>query len=152
MACSWQSSSGRATGVSLVSFVLLSIGISTIGIGMAPVALGGEDRQLTPGPAYLQTQARSGKALYKKHCLSCHPKGYFDQVFRAWQGEPLPDLFGVMRVDMPQNNPGGLDAAEYVDILAYILAESDYPAGSVALDPDSVSFQRARVGPPAFDE
>lgn len=124
-------------------------GCLLLGVSMPGVALGGAAGEGPPGPAYAAAQARSGKALYKHYCLSCHPQGYFSQVFRAWQGEPLQNLFGVMRADMPQNNPGGLDAAEYVDILAYILAESDYPAGPVALDPNSPAFQATRINPPA---
>ena len=35
---------------------------------------------------------------------------------------------------MPQSNPGALRDNEYIDILAYILSLSRYPAGDADLD------------------
>ncbi len=102
-------------------------------------------------PGYSAEQASAGKKLYKQHCLSCHPKGYFEQVFRAWRGQPLQDLLGVMRTDMPQSNPGGLSPAVYVNILAYILAENHYPAGPVPLDPATNAFRDIRIAPAPID-
>ena len=103
--------------------------------------------QPVTNPGYTAEQAKAGKKVYKQHCLSCHPKGYFTQVFRAWQGEPLRDLFGVMRADMPQSNPGGLSPEVYTENLAYILAETDYPAGVTPLDPMSPGFRDIRIAP-----
>jgi mono/diheme cytochrome c family protein len=96
-------------------------------------------------PAFTKSQAKVGKKVYKQACLSCHPKGYFDQVFRAWQGEPLGALYGIMRSDMPQGNPGGLSAEEYAQVFAYILKEAGYPSGPVALAPDDVTFREWQI-------
>jgi mono/diheme cytochrome c family protein len=96
-------------------------------------------------PAFSKAQAKAGKKLYKQTCLSCHPKGYFDQVFRAWQGEPVGELFSIMRTDMPQNDPGGLSVKEYAQVFAYILDETGYPSGPDVLLPDDVTFRQWRI-------
>ncbi|MFT7132647.1 MAG: mono/diheme cytochrome c family protein [Cyclobacteriaceae bacterium] len=104
-----------------------------------------EATAVTTTPAFSQSQANAGKKVYKQSCLSCHPKGYFDQVFRAWQGEPLGALYGIMQTDMPQGNPGGLSAEEYAQVFAYILKEAGYPSGTVALAPDDVTFREWQI-------
>ena len=41
-----------------------------------------------------------------------------------------------MSASMPESNPGSLPDAQYLDILAYILSLSRYPAGDAALHND----------------
>jgi mono/diheme cytochrome c family protein len=89
-------------------------------------------RSLADG-VYARQQARGGKKLYDRHCISCHDRRYFRQVMLSWQGQPLSELFGVMTVLMPQSNPGSLRRQEYLDVLAYILSLERYPAGDEAL-------------------
>ena len=79
---------------------------------------------------YNKAQAKSGKKLYKKHCLSCHEKGYFESVFLAWQGESASTLYQMMSAAMPESSPGSLDPDEYADIFAYVLKEIGYPAST----------------------
>lgn len=78
---------------------------------------------------YARQQARSGKKLYEQYCSSCHERGYFRQVLRAREGEPLSELFNVMVALMPQNAPGSLTDGEYVDVIAYIVADARYAPG-----------------------
>jgi mono/diheme cytochrome c family protein len=99
----------------------------------------------TVTPAFSKSQAKAGKKIYKQSCLSCHPKGYFDQVFRAWQGEPLGALYGIMQTEMPQGNPGGLSAEAYAQVFAYMLKEAGYPSGPVALAPDDAAFREWQI-------
>ena len=97
---------------------------------------------------YNKAQAKSGKKLYKKHCLSCHEKGYFEPVFLAWQGESAGMLYEVMSAAMPESSPGSLDPDEYADIFAYVLKEIGYPASTARLDPDSEAFSKIIIRPP----
>ena len=97
---------------------------------------------------YDKAQAKSGKKLYKKHCLSCHEKGYFEPVFLAWQGESAGTLYGLMLAAMPEGAPGSLEADEYADIFAYVLKEIGYPASTAPLDPDSYAFSKIIIRPP----
>ncbi|MDG1305951.1 MAG: cytochrome c [Pseudomonadales bacterium] len=97
---------------------------------------------------YNKAQAKSGKKLYKKHCLSCHEKGYFEPVFLAWQGESAGMLYEVMSAAMPESSPGSLDPDEYADIFAYVLKEIGFPASTEPLDPDSEAFSKIIIRPP----
>ena len=97
---------------------------------------------------YDKAQAKSGKKLYKKHCISCHEKGYFEPVFLAWQGESAGTLYGLMRTAMPEGAPGSLDAEEYAEIFAYVLKEIGYPASTEPLVPDSDAFSNIIIRPP----
>jgi mono/diheme cytochrome c family protein len=83
---------------------------------------------------YTAEQAKAGEKLYAEHCLTCHDKKYFRPVLKAWEGQPLGLLYTVMSASMPESNPGALPRKDYVDILAYILSLSRYPAGDGELD------------------
>ena len=83
---------------------------------------------------YTKDQAKIGKQLYQDNCIACHDKKYFRPVLKAWNGQPLSVLFAVMSASMPESNPGSLPEKDYVDILAYILSLSRYPAGETRLD------------------
>jgi len=83
---------------------------------------------------YTEEQAEAGEELYAEHCLTCHDKKYFRPVLKAREGQPLGVLYTVMSASMPETNPGALPRADYVDILAYILSLSRYPAGDTELD------------------
>jgi mono/diheme cytochrome c family protein len=97
---------------------------------------------------YNKSQAKLGKKLYKKHCISCHEKGYFEPVLLTWQGQPVATLFGLMSAAMPESEPGSLTTEEYTDIFAYVLKESGYPASTEALDPSSEKFTNIIIMPP----
>lgn len=97
---------------------------------------------------YNKSQAKLGKKLYKKHCISCHEKGYFEPVLLTWQGQPAAALFSLMSAGMPESEPGSLAAEEYTDIFAYVLKESGYPASADALDPNSEEFANIIIMPP----
>jgi len=83
---------------------------------------------------FTKDQAREGKRLYRQHCQMCHDRRYFEPVLRSWDGRTLGMLFETMSSTMPQTNPGMLPRENYVDILAYILEENDYPDGESELD------------------
>ena len=82
---------------------------------------------------YSKDQAEVGEELYKDNCLTCHDKKYFRPVLKRWQGQPLGLFYTVMAASMPESNPGSLTDDQYLDILAYILSLSRYPAGDAAL-------------------
>ncbi len=81
----------------------------------------------TESGVYTKDQARSGKALYEVHCGMCHDNKYFRPVLKRWHGQNLSVFYDVMSLSMPESNPGGLQDAEYLDILAYIFSRSRYP-------------------------
>lgn len=103
-------------------------------LGLIVCACAAVNSRTTNDAVYSKVQARTGEQLYQEHCLLCHDKKYFRPVLKAWDGRSLAVFFGAMRSSMPQINPGALRDQEYVDILAYILSLSRYPAGDVELN------------------
>lgn len=107
--------------------VLAALGTLTVTAAQA------DPRTINDG-IYTDEQAEAGEELYAEHCLTCHDKKYFRPVLKAWEGQPLGVLYTVMSASMPETNPGALPRKDYVDILAYILSLSRYPAGDTELD------------------
>ncbi len=110
---------------------------------------------------YADEQAARGVSLYQQECASCHGKalegaGVFpplagDDFKSNWNGKPLGDLFEKMRVTMPADHPGKLSRDQNADILAYMLKQNGFPAGSTAMKGDanalkSVQFDAAKPG------
>lgn len=112
----------------------------------AAVAALAAERTIADG-VYTETQAEAGEALYAKHCLTCHDKRYFRPVLKRWNGQPLSMLYLVMSTSMPESNPASLREQEYVDILAYILSLSRYPAGDTPLSHEDGALEAIEVAP-----
>jgi mono/diheme cytochrome c family protein len=96
---------------------------------------------------YTEAQAQSGEELYRVNCLTCHDKKYFRPVLERWNGQTLGILYTIMSTSMPESNPGALRQEEYVEILAYILSLSRYPAGTSELDYRDGALEKITVAP-----
>jgi quinoprotein glucose dehydrogenase len=91
---------------------------------------------------YTDAQAERGRAAYSKGCAECHKPDLGGHEYAGplagfgfqlkWQDASLGELFGRIR-SMPLGRPGSLAPQEYVDILAYLLQQNRYPAGSQEL-------------------
>jgi len=103
---------------------------------------------------YTDEQAARGVSLYQRECASCHGKalegaGVFpplagDDFKSNWDGRPLGDLFEQMRVSMPADHPGKLNGDRNADILAYMLKQNGFPAGSTAMKGDANALKSIR--------
>lgn len=103
---------------------------------------------------YTESQAARGAFVYPSVCGRCHghrlngapddPDFFPTQpiagpkFLRDWDGVSLAALFEYTRTAMPELNPGSLSDEEYVDVIAYMLAVSEAPAGSDELEADAV--------------
>ncbi len=124
---------------SLVISVFLGFGGSSIAQSENPLHQG----------IYTSEQAARGETAFMASCASCHANdlrgnsnspGLVGMGFLfLWEGRPLADLFEKMRDEMPTDRPGSLSATTYVDLLAFILQRNSYPAGNMALSPDTLS-------------
>ena len=89
---------------------------------------------------YTEAQAKRGAALYAENCAQCHrydlaggqlaPPLTGPAFFSKWNNRLVADLFDYMVSAMPLNSPGGLSGEQNADILAYLLGQGKYPAGS----------------------
>ena len=103
---------------------------------------------------YTNIQADRGKALYAKECSSCHgtelsggeeaPPLTGAAFVANWNGLTVGDLFDRIRVSMPEGKPGTLSRQANADILSYILAANQFPAGQTDLPSGSEFLKQIR--------
>ena len=101
----------------------------------------------TPVRLYTDDQANRGKILYRDACEGCHAPdleggkvvpGVAGQAFvDKWAGRSLAELFDLLLVSMPPEQPSSVSRQDKADMLAFILRENQWPAGVREL-PDSV--------------
>jgi mono/diheme cytochrome c family protein len=120
--------------------ILLSIALGTAWIGAAGPPLRAQQaapRSVWDG-VYTLAQAKRG-ALKSGLCTSCHGDGFeggaspqlVGPAFIArWEGRSIGDLFDLIRLTMPDDDPGALSREEYADLVAYILAVNKFPTGN----------------------
>ena len=104
-----------------------------------------QERSIVDG-VYTSEQAARGQREYTQQCAACHatdrmggemaPSLVGDGFVGGWSGETLWTLADYTNATMPQDAPGRLSAQSLNDVLAFILASYEYPAGTdeLALD------------------
>ena len=100
---------------------------------------------------YTKAQADGAKAQFDKICADCHPFTVAakkkpkdlplgDEPFLdAWTGRPLAELVNVIVLTMPNDGSAVVSENEAVDLVAYMLQQNGYPAGSKPLTKASAS-------------
>lgn len=68
-----------------------------------------------------------------------------NDFLRWWYGKPLGELDELIRMDMPADNPGGLNGRQYTDVITYFLRENDYPAGEEPLSEDPEELEEIMI-------
>jgi mono/diheme cytochrome c family protein len=119
--------------------------VASLGLGMG-LAAGAARLQPIASPTFTEAQAKRGEASYADKCVGCHgddlTNGEFapplkGRAFREhWGGKGLDGPFMVMSTTMPPDNPGGLGAATYTDVLAFILSKNGVAPSSQELPGD----------------
>ena len=114
---------------------------------------------------YTDAQATRGAASYNTACANCHRADLTgnngpalrDQRFaRQFAGKDLKTFFTKTATTMPRNAPASLGDNVYLDIVAYVLKENGFPAGtqeltSEALDTIRVLPTQPKPLPPVGD-
>ncbi len=95
---------------------------------------------------FTAAQADRGKADFEKSCSNCHvsdlsgsvraPALRGDRFMQNWQNGSVAALFSKMRDSMPANYPETVPEETKIDILAYLLEQNAFPAGSTELKLD----------------
>src|ERR1700730_678705 len=92
---------------------------------------------------YTSAQASRGATVYTQYCTQCHGANLqgesgpalSGQVLRAaYGGGTAAQLYDFISRQMPQNSPGSLSQAQYLDVTAYILSRNGFPSGNTALN------------------
>jgi cytochrome c len=104
---------------------------------------------------YTAAQAKSGEAIYRSQCLTCHGaklEGVDDAPSLAdksfvggWNGLTVGALFEKTRTKMPRDEPGQLSRLQDVDVVAYILSANKFPAGKTELPQEIAPLKLIRI-------
>jgi hypothetical protein len=123
--------------------------VTTIARGQDSAATATPERPTTSG-VFSPQQATRGEGVYQTSCQSCHAKSEYtgDKFKVAWVSKSAFDLFDVIRAQMPEDNPGSLERAQYVDIVAYIFSLNAYPPGTADLPGDDDGLKKIRIDNP----
>jgi mono/diheme cytochrome c family protein len=113
-----------------IAATLASVGCATFGDSVvAGDTATGYDRQTTRDGAFTAEQAARGKRVYDNYCFNCHPAAYYEARLPNWANASVGSLFDTVSSTMPEENPGFLSNAEYLDVLAYIFSITGSPSG-----------------------
>jgi mono/diheme cytochrome c family protein len=105
---------------------------------------------------YADAQAARGATAYEAQCSGCHsadlsggsgPSLKAQRFARDFAGRELSALYGKISKTMPRNDPGTLDTAIYLDIVAHVLKENGFPPGQAELTADGVNGVLVVAGP-----
>ena len=106
---------------------------------------------------YTDAQAARGAAVYDAACASCHradlggasgPALREERFDRGFAGKDLKTLFTRTATTMPRGAPGSLGDTVYLDLVAHLLKENGFPAGSRELTADALEGVRVLPGRP----
>jgi len=88
---------------------------------------------------YTAAQASRGDSLYKVTCVKCHGatlsggdegSPLVGSAFLGnWRDLTLDQLFDKIRTSMPPDNPKSIATHDVADLVAYLLAQNQFPAG-----------------------
>ena len=107
-------------------------------------------------------QAQRGDSIYKAGCVTCHgdhlqggsTKDFGDSkplvgsdFMASWSGQTLADLYDKIFDSMPADKPKTLDKQVIVDVMAHILNQNHFPAGSKELGADHDSLNVVKIAP-----
>jgi len=96
---------------------------------------------------YTEEQATRGDTEHQNNCSSCHGTEKYsgDAFTKNWVGRTVFDLFDQIKTTMPDDNPGGLSAQQYKDVVAYILKTNGFPAGTDSLPSDPEAMRLLKI-------
>lgn len=134
----------------------------TLPVGLVALLAGGcaghgtengvEEEEMEPGwsvdePLYTDEQADWGRELFVRNCSHCHEVADFtsSSFLFGWGNGSVADLHRFVSTRMPFDNPGRLDANEYLAILAHILRLNRMPAGNRELGAEDQDLTEIRL-------
>lgn len=140
---------------------LLLSALSLCSAIILPIESSAQTKQSVWDGIYTDAQADRGSRQYVQHCAVCHgavlegngeAPPLTGEFIPDWAGTSLNDVYDKILVTMPLNAPGTLRPTIAADILAFILKENNFPAGSKELGADmgslnAISFDVMKAKP-----
>jgi S-disulfanyl-L-cysteine oxidoreductase SoxD len=137
--------------------VLTAVATVIVAVCIAPHARAQEGGKTVADGVYTEAQAIRGSASYDAVCSGCHradlggadgPALRQDRFARTFADRDLKVLYTKIASTMPRAAPGSLGDNVYLDIVAHILRENGFPAGTQELKADGLSGVRILPGRP----
>ena len=141
-----------------IAFVLSMAILAALGGALRNVpARAQESAKTVADGVYTDAQAARGAAVYDASCSGCHradlggatgPSLREQRFAREFAGKDLKTLFTKTATTMPRNAQASLGDNVYLDIVAHLLKENGFPAGSRELTADALDGIRVVPGRP----
>ncbi|HJO10882.1 MAG TPA: cytochrome c [Gammaproteobacteria bacterium] len=120
----------------------MSIGLLALIVTTLQSVVAQETQSVWDG-VFTAEQARRGEAAYTESCSVCHgealagidmaPGLAMGDFIWNYDGLPVATLFQRIRDTMPLGNTRAVSRSDKVDILAYVMEQNTFPAGSEEL-------------------
>jgi mono/diheme cytochrome c family protein len=125
-------------------------------------ALQAEQAAAAPGGAktvwdgvFSKAQADRGAANYKSACSECHGNDLAGDGFAPaltgsefmgnWNDLSVGDLFERIRISMPPSGPSTVTPAQKADIVAHLMNQNKFPAGTGELEPNTEALKLIKI-------
>jgi mono/diheme cytochrome c family protein len=143
----------KACGLRLAA----TLAIVPIGLFTPPRAARGvtQDTRSVWSGVYTAAQAERGKAVYAGHCARCHgddlgaTRAYplaGERFMDHWEAHTLEHLFRRIRDTMPPGGDAGtVGENDKRDVMAYLLQQNGFPAGSAELAHDDDELATVQI-------
>lgn len=109
----------------------------------------------TMDSVYSAAQAGRGESLYNVSCTKCHGATLAGtdsagplvgpDFLGSWTGLTLDQLFKKTYETMPSDNPKSIPPKDVADIMAYLLAKNQFPAGAGVLAENLDSLRLIKI-------
>ena len=120
----------KTSAIKILTSIAVALSLSAVSYA--------QDSSLIWDGVYSIDQSSRGETVYKETCVSCHGQdlggnsnspGLVGMGFMfLWEGKTLGEFFEKIRSDMPTDRPGQLTQQNYLDVLAYILLQNNFPS------------------------
>ena len=121
--------------------VAIALALTLLGVGVSRSVVSAQAKTTWSG-IFTAEQVARGKEKAIAECAACHGMTLKGDLAPAlvgadfidhWYDARLGELTLRIQNTMPQSAPGSLKAEEYADIVAFLLAENGFPAGTETL-------------------
>ncbi len=130
---------------------VLSLALVLLGVGVSRSVVSAQDKTVWSG-IFTAEQVESGKTKAIAECAACHgmtlkgdlaPSLIGPDFIDHWFDANLGELVSRVKDTMPSQAPGSLKPEDYAEIMAYLLSEAGFPAGTETLTVASVDPLKA---------
>jgi len=103
---------------------------------------------------YTTAQAERGRQAYTRHCSRCHGEDLGgrrdyplsgERFMDHWEAHTLEHLFVLIRDSMPPDGTNAVDPNDKRDIVAYLLQQNGFPAGTTELSQDVATLATVEI-------